>query len=343
MITVMNSGLFSTIQDTGRWGYQAYGMPVAGAMDLFSCQVANLLVGNQPQAAVIEMTLSGGSFRFEQECYVAIAGSDMEATMNGVPVANWSAFCVPAGGELVFSYAVTGCRTYLAVYGGIDVPLVLGSRATYTRAGIGGLEGRTLKCGDILKAGRGVEKSAMPRILDEQYIPQYASEIKLRVLLGPQDNLFTAQGIQTFFSATYTISTDADRMGYRLEGPAVEHNAKADIVSDALCQGAIQVPGHGMPIIMMADRQTTGGYTKIGAVIGSDLALLAQARPGDTVRFIECTDEEAVAALRDNENTYLAVKAELDNWASTSDGMGIVRTLLVTINGQTYNVEIEER
>lgn len=339
MITVINPGLFTTVQDTGRWGYQAYGMPVAGAMDRYAYKAANLLVGNKPDAAVLEMTMKGGSFRFNRDCQVSICGADMQAALNGQKVANWSGFAVTAGSELCFEFAVNGCRAYVAVRGGIDVPLVLGSRSTYTRAFVGGLEGRALKAGDSIPVGNEVLSALRACVLPSQFVPCYTSEISLRVLLGPQDDLFDDSGIETLFNSSYGITSEADRMGYRLEGNVIKHKGKADIVSDALCQGAIQVPGHGMPIIMMADRQTTGGYAKIGTVIGPDLALLAQAKPGDTVTFKRCTEEQAVAALKEEYDRYAQMAAALlqDNRDSRQ-----TRSFQVTVNGQNYNVEIQE-
>ncbi|EAX48247.1 urea amidolyase related protein [Thermosinus carboxydivorans Nor1] len=338
MITVLNPGLFTTVQDYGRWGYQAFGMPVAGAMDRYAFRLANILAGNADNAAVLEMTLRGGSFRFEQDCLVAVCGADMQGMLNGQKIRNWSSFWVPAGSELTFDYAVTGCRAYLAVHGGIDIPIVLGSRSTYTRAGVGGYQGRQLQTGDQLPVGCEGKYLAVPRHLPEQFIPQYGNHVQLRVLLGPQDDLFTTKGIDTLFTAVYTISSEADRMGYRLEGEKIEHSGKPDIVSDALCLGAIQVPGHGMPIVMMADRQTTGGYAKIGTVIGPDLPKLAQAKPGDTVSFVRCTDEEAVAALRVEQQTYAQIQAI---WAADYASRP-TRVFNVKIGEQTYRVEITE-
>lgn len=339
MIKVEDPGLFTTIQDQGRWGYQAYGVPVAGAMDRFACRTANLLAGNSERAAVLEMTLKGGSFRFEADTYAALAGAAMQAELNDVPIENWSCFFIPAGSELALGWATSGCRAYLAVRGGIDVPLVLGSRATYTRAAIGGLAGRALKRGDTLRRGGDADFTVVPRRLTARFIPRYDGAVTLRALPGPQDDLFTEPGISTLFSSVYTISSDADRMGYRLEGPVIEHRGKADIVSDALCQGAIQVPGHGMPIVMMADRQTTGGYAKIAAVIGPDMAKLAQAKPGDSVRFVPCSEAEAVQALREEQQLYLAIKHSL---TATAAGETAARRLLLAVNGQAYHVEIKE-
>ena len=339
MITVILPGLFSLIEDEGRFGQQAYGMPVAGVMDRYAYRVANLLVGNEPGAAVIEMTAAGGTFAFPDGGFVAICGADMDAKLNDIPVANWSCFAVPVGGELAFGFVKGGCRAYLAVRGGIAVPLVLGSRSTYTRAGIGGLKGRALQSGDFLPVGLGCQRALEAVVLPSEYIiPCDQTEICLRVLLGPQDDHFTEGGIETLFSATYIVTEEADRMGYRLEGPPIEHKDGADIVSDALCPGAIQVPGHGRPIVMLADRATTGGYAKIGAVIGPDLRLLSQAKPGDRVSFVHCADESAVAALQQEQACYQAVQDFLRLRAER----GSVNLLQLTIAGQVFQVSVEE-
>ncbi|MDT8900991.1 biotin-dependent carboxyltransferase family protein [Anaeroselena agilis] len=341
MITIVSAGLFTTVQDAGRWGFQAYGVPVAGAMDRYAYNLANILAGNPPGTACLEMTVTGDTIRFETDAYIAICGADMQPALDGKAAATWSAFPVTAGSTLSCGYAVRGCRTYLAVRGGIDVPVVLGSRSTYTRAAIGGLEGRKLKVGDKLAIGNSGPSDSRPLHLPGEYKPAAVSgEITLRVLPGPQQDHFTMAGIETLFSSPYTITDEADRMGCRLEGLKIEHADKADIVSDALPQGAIQVPGHGMPIIMMADRQTTGGYTKIGTVIGPDLALLAQAKPGDTVRLKRCSDEEAVAVLRKERELYEAASA----WRASalSREQGPVRRFTMTVNGQSYDIEVRE-
>jgi len=339
MIKIIKPGLLTTIQDKGRWGYQAYGMPVAGAMDRYAYRIANILAGNGADAAVLEMTMLGATLSFDNEAWVSICGADMQGTLNGEKINNWSSFYIPAGSELAFGYAELGCRSYLAVFGGIDVPLVLGSRSTYTRAGIGGVDGKALQVGSALAVGKQAGLPGGLKTLPPDFKPQYVSELAVRVLLGPQDDLFTAEGIGTFFNRKYTISADADRMGYRLEGPPIQHRGTADIISDALCQGAIQVPGHGMPIVMMADRGTTGGYAKIGTVIGPDLTWLAQAKPGDSVRFIQCSDEEAVAALQEEEDCY----SQIQTWVAAVEHKSInSRSFKITINGQCYDAEVEE-
>ena len=310
-ITVLNAGPLTTVQDGGRWGYQAYGMPVAGAMDRYALAVTNLLVRNPPEAAVLEMTLKGGVFRFETGAFAAIGGADMGAKLDELPLANWSSFYAPAGSVLAFDFIREGCRAYLSIAGGFDLPIVQGSRSTYLKAGIGGFEGRALKAGDALSAGLAA-KAVAAMTLPAQFIPRYGNDIVLRTLLGPLDGLFEPAEINAFFEGSYVVSNEADRMGYRLEGPSIKPRGKADIISDAVCQGAIQIPGQGMPIVMMADRQTTGGYAKIGTVIGPDLFLLAQAKPRDRIRFVRSCDEDAVAALREERARYALIKTLLE-------------------------------
>lgn len=311
MITTIQQGHFTTIQDKGRWGYQAYGMPIAGAMDRYAYRIANLLVGNKENAAVIEMTGVGAAFKFDEEQFVAVCGADMQGKLNGTPVSNWSSFLVPRRGEIRFGAAVTGYRTYLAVRGGIDVPMVLGSRSTYTRAKIGGYEGRALRQGDVLYVGQDSERETASQNLPLQYIPRYTAEINLRVILGPQDNMFTSQAVHTFLKSTYIVDEQSSRTGYQLNGPKILTGGKADIVSDAVGQGAIQIPSYGMPFIVTADHGTTRGFAKIGYVIQVDLSKLAQAKPGDRVRFTSVTEREALEALKHEQQCYSTIENQL--------------------------------
>jgi len=310
-VSVMKPGLLTTVQDEGRHGYRAFGVPVAGAMDRLSFALANLLAGNPPGTAALEMTLLGAALRFEHPAYVALCGADMGPKLDGVPVANGSAFKVSAGSELSLGPAITGCRTYLAIQGGIEVPEVLGSRSTYTRAGLGGLAGRALRAGDTLSLSPARTPPPPARALPAGFFSATGREVRLRALLGPQDDLFLGEGLSTLFASTYEVSNRNDRMGYQLEGPAIQHRTGPDIVSDALCPGAIQVPGRGTPIVMMADCQTTGGYAKVATVIGPDLARLAQARRGDSVRFAACSQEEALEALRAERDLFARASAWL--------------------------------
>lgn len=320
MIAVSRPGALTTVQDQGRPGHRASGMPLAGAVDRYALAAANALCGNPPEAAALEMTLVGGAFRFEREAYAAVCGADMGGELEGRPARPWTAFPVPAGASLSFGPAAAGCRAYLAVHGGIDVPPVLGSRSTYARARVGGLGGRALAAGDLVPVGRGAAAApSAPRALPERLVPSRGGEVRLRVLPGPQDDHFAPDALATLFGSAYRVTAENDRMGYRLAGPAIRHARGADIVSDALGPGAIQVPGSGMPIVLMADCQTVGGYAKIGWVIGPDLAALAQARTGDLVRLARCSDAEAVEALRVEREALGAMAALYRGtpWSST--------------------------
>jgi len=303
MITVQKPGLLTTVQDDGRPGYRAFGMPVAGALDPDAYRIANLLVNNDRGAAAIEMTLLGGSFRFEASALVGIAGADLQAKLDDAPVPGFTSLRIPAGGVLSFSGAKEGCRAYLAVRGGIEVPVVLGSRATYTRARVGGFLGRALAKGDVLTVG-GAKAAAAPAqagermSLPDPLVPRYDRAVELRVVPGPQDDRFPPSTVETFLGAEFKVTNRNDRMGYQLSGPLLTHLGGADIVSDGNVPGAVQVPGSGSPFVMMADCATVGGYAKIATVISADLPRLAQAKAGDLVRFVRCDQGEAVAALR---------------------------------------------
>jgi biotin-dependent carboxylase-like uncharacterized protein len=308
MFTVLEPGQLTSVQDQGRRGFRAYGVTTSGAMDRFALTIANLLAGNPSTSAALEMTLRGPRLRFARPAFAAISGADMQVRLNGQPVANWSSFAIPAGAELAFEHATSGCRAYLALHGGIPVPLVMGSRSTDLRAQIGGLDGRMLRAGDELP----VPDAPLPKLalaLPPEMLPRYASPGTLRVMMGPQEELFTAAGIATFLGQPYAVTHRNDRMGYVLEGPKIAHSGAPDIVSDALCPGSVQVPGSGLPIVMGSDCQTTGGYAKIATVIGPDLMRLAQSKAGDVIRFAACTDAEAVQALREERALYQHIES----------------------------------
>jgi antagonist of KipI len=292
-------GPFITIQDLGRYGHQKSGIPVAGALDRFALETANRLVGNPPGAACLEVTLIGPELMFEQDTVIAITGADLSATLDGHLISLWTSHYVSAGSVLQFGKPVRGVRAYLAIAGGIDVPIVMGSRSTYLKGHIGGFQGRALQTGDILPIGEPAETYA-PRRLSKtpDYIASHGEETVVRVVLGPQEDHFTQEAITTFLSSTYRITPQSDRMGYRLEGTPLAHRGRAEIISDAIPEGAIQVPANGQPIILLADRQTTGGYPKIATVISADLPKLAQSAPGATVRFSAVTVEEAQEIAR---------------------------------------------
>lgn len=301
VLEVLEGGLFTTVQDLGRFGYERYGVPVAGAMDGFALQVANALVGNPLGEAGLEVTLAGPRLRATVDCLISLAGADLGASIDGAPLPPWQAAWLPAGSVLSFAGRVSGCRAYLAVAGGFALPPVLGSLSTYVRGGFGGYQGRALRPGDLLplRAPGAGRAARLARSLQADDLPAYGDEVTVRVVLGPQADRFTPDGIETFLSSTYAVGSASDRMGYRLQGPKIEHTAGPDVVSDGIAPGSVQVPGDAQPIVMLADRQTTGGYTKIATVIGADLPLLAQCVPGFArVRFREVTRDEAVRLRR---------------------------------------------
>ncbi len=307
---VIQPGPLTTVQDLGRCGYQQFGVPTSGALDNYAFRIGNLLVGNEEGAASLEITLFGCQLRALQDTKVAITGADLAATLNGKPAPAWESLLIKSGDVLSFSRLDSGCRACLAVAGGIDVPAVMKSASTYVKAGIGGLSGRPLRQGDIVKTKASATSSAVTK-LPSKYIPVYKSQITLRVVLGPQDDCFTEEGIYTLLSSEYIVSTQADRMGYRLEGPRIEHRGSADIISDGIPLGAVQVPGDGLPIILLADRQTTGGYTKIATAISIDIPKVAQVKPGDKIIFQQVTEEQAVALLKKYEQQMATIKSTL--------------------------------
>lgn len=285
-LKIIDPGPMTTIQDLGRFGYQRFGLPVCGALDDFSARMANLLVGNHENAALLEITFMGFKAEVLCDCRLALCGAEMPMSLNGESASPWTTHVVKAGNRLELKPAVKGLRGYLAVSGGIDVPLVMGSRSTYAGAKIGGLDGRILKKGDVLPKGDG-ESSQEVKSLPQEFRPVYEKSVTLRALPGPQDDFFD-QGLEVFFSSVYKISTKADRMGYRLEGPKVElkPDVPVSIISEPSLSGAVQVPPDGQPIILLIE-QTVGGYVKIATVLKPDINLVAQARPGEEIKFAQ--------------------------------------------------------
>ncbi|NLY43323.1 MAG: biotin-dependent carboxyltransferase [Clostridiaceae bacterium] len=335
-LKIINPGVLSTIQDLGRKGYQQYGIPVSGAMDPFALQAANLLVGNQRDEAGIEITYPGFEAEILNDCIIAVTGGDLGAKINGTYIPRWKSIYVTKGSRISFDRLCEGCRCYLAVGGGIQVPSVLGSKSTYLRGGFGGYKGRKLQKDDVLYTSPDNAQyfKYAGRRLPVKDIPKYRSPFKIRVILGPQHEHFTPESINTFLSEPYVVGEKSDRMGYRLEGPKLEHVAGADIISDGVPLGAIQVPGHGNPIIMLADRQTTGGYTKIATVISVDISLLAQCKPGDKIFFEEISIEEAHQLLRYQEQ----VLKQISEMVKLSED----RKFIITVQGEKFYVTVEE-
>jgi len=293
VIFIESPGFYTTVQDHGRYGYQRYGMPVSGAMDTYSLILANLLVGNPPGAAVLEATFTGPEIMIISKTAIAITGADMGPLKNGVPVTMNMTIKVKDGDLISFAGLTSGCRTYIAFAGGIDVPQVMGSRSTYLRARLGGYQGRILKTGDQLQLGVPAEKLIIKKVPTE-LLTKFKTNATLRIIKGPEYNRFTTEGIFNLLSTEYTVTDQSDRMGYRLSGALINHDSSgADILSAGISPGTIQVPGNGQPVILMADRQTTGGYTRIANVISADLSVAAQLIPGNLVRFSEITAGDA--------------------------------------------------
>lgn len=282
-----SGGFLTSIQDGGRFGYQDIGISPAGPMDRRAFNLANILVGNSMDEAAFEITFSGPTISFGCDNIIAITGAEMTPYLDGEPCPMYEAVAVKAGQTLRFGKLESGMRSYLAVSGGLDVPLVMGSRSTLIRNQIGGFEGRAIRKEDKipLRSPKASLKHMNRRVVLERIL--FADTLEVRVIRGPQDSRFTEQGFRTFFSGLYTVSNEQDRMGCRLDGPKIEHVLDANIISDGIVTGSIQVSGNGLPIIMLSDRQSTGGYTKIATVISVDLPILGQAKPGNRIRFIE--------------------------------------------------------
>lgn len=304
-IKIINAGMLSTIQDGGRFGVMKYGFTQSGAMDSKAMSTANILVGNEPECAVIETTLLGITAEFTENTVIALSGGDFSAAINGTPIKRNKAYAVNAGDTLAMSYAKSGVRGYLAVSGGFDVPEVMGSRSTNLKSQIGGFYGRKLAAGDIINTFAPIITDTTGRELPEE---TYENSITLRAVLGPQDYMFTDEDINTFFSCEYKITQQADRMGIRLDGEPLKGKGSMDIVSDGIVFGSVQVPKNGMPIILAADRQTTGGYAKIATVISADRHLIAQARPGGTIKFAQVSVKEAQKIAKQEQKALKKLK-----------------------------------
>jgi len=312
-IRVIKPGMLTTIQDAGRWGYQARGVPVAGPMDLVSHRVANALVGNDRSAASLEITLLGPELEFESERVIAVTGADFDLALDGRPARINAPFLVASGSHLQFLARRRGTRAYLAVSGGVATPPVLGSRATHLVSAMGGHEGRALRAGDRLTLGPSVSGSSSLHALESPLVPLATGATMLRVLPGPQDDFFTSHALDALQSAPYIVGAQSDRMGFRLDGPRLTHARGADIISDATPLGVLQVPASGLPILLMADRQTTGGYPKIATVISADMSAAGQLGPGDAVSFVACGPRDAMAALIAQERALMALEANGDS------------------------------
>ncbi|MDR2144188.1 MAG: biotin-dependent carboxyltransferase family protein [Treponema sp.] len=305
-MTVIDPGILTTVQDAGRTGCMDSGFSPSGALDGFSFRLANILLSNPPGLAALEMTLSGASFLFDEKAAVVLTGADMKPILNGFPIAMNRVFCVEKGDILSTGFASSGVRAYLAVAGGFAVKEVMGSCSTNLKARIGGFEGRALKSGDRIPFRGGFFPGAEKRYFPPEISPfpirpplDSRDPLALHIVQGVQASYFSGEGMETFYASVYTVTAESDRMGARLEGMRVASKNGTDIVSDGIALGAVQVPGSGKPIVLLNDRQTTGGYAKIGAVITGDVWKLAQAAAGSAVRFVRISPAEAEKRYRE--------------------------------------------
>lgn len=296
-IRVLKGGMLTTVQDLGRTGYQSQGFSVSGVMDVRSFKLANLLIDNPENEAVLEFTLIGPTLEFTSETIIAITGGDFQPMVNKEPVPMYTAIYINKGDLLEFRGCRTGCRGYIAFSSYLNVPVVMGSRSTNIKCKLGGYKGRKLQDGDYLtfRIKRRYLPFFLSRTLDLDEFDQ--EEVTLRVVLGPQRDHFTKQGIRTFLESEYTVTSDFDRMGCRLEGPFIAYKDTSDIISDGIAFGSVQIPSHGKPIILLSDRQTTGGYAKIATIASVDIPKLAQRRTDHKIRFQAITVEEAQELL----------------------------------------------
>ena len=309
---VLTPGPYTTVQDKGRFGYQQIGVPISGAIDQFAFRVANLLVGNPEEGAVLEITIVGPQLAFLREVDLALTGAEMGFELNHDPVECWKTVRVKPGDVISIQQVKSGCRGYLAVGGGIDVPEVMGSRSTYAGGKLGGYKGRTLKKGDVIQS---VEGSLLdkPRYLPESWIPRYSEEVLLHAIPGPQDDFFD-EGMDMLFQSEFTVTAKADRMGYRLQGPSIQLKEKMpkSIISEPTMPGGVQIPADRQPIILLAE-QTVGGYAKIATVISPDLSRIAQAIPGNTIRFEQVSLESAHRLYHEQAYRMQTIADQLSN------------------------------
>jgi biotin-dependent carboxylase-like uncharacterized protein len=337
-LLVKKPGLLSSFQDLGRWGSQHLGVSVTGVMDTLAHQMANLIAGNTEDLATLEITLIGPTLVFDQACCICLTGADMGARLNGRSVPRYRPLIIRKNDTLILQNSLEGARAYLAVHGGFDLPIVMGSQSTYLRAGFGGWHGRALKRDDAI----GIKKPLLgsEKNLDELsnhladhyiYLPSILGQHTgrkglVRLTRSDQWNEFTPDSCAAMLATDWRVSTDSERMGYRLEGPKLSLSTPKQMISEATSFGTIQVPGAGQPIVLMADRQTSGGYPKIGTVASVDLPILAQKKPGDVIRFTpidvahaEKLDKGRLDALEELQVSLASVRQSIAQLGSPSN------------------------
>ena len=320
-VKVLHPGMLTTIQDIGRFGSQKYGVIASGAMDTYSLRIGNLLVGNKEKEAGLEVTLFGTTLQFEKDAFIAITGGDLQATIDGVKAPLWCPISIKKHSILKFQSAIKGSRAYVTFAGGVQVPEVMGSKSTYLRANIGGLEGRALQKGDVFSIADLSRETmdAINQTEDVKWSVNYNELIhfnkhqEIRVIRGTEFDRFKSESQKTFFEEPFTLTVQSDRMGYRLEGPPISIMDSFELLSEGVTFGTVQIPSSGQPIILMADRQTTGGYPKIAQVITADLPTLAQLQPTSTIQFKEVTLEEAEQILIEKEQLINLIKRAIND------------------------------
>lgn len=341
MIEFVTPGLLTTVQDAGRISYQRFGMPVAGAMDEAALALANVLVGNDIEEAALEVTMSGPTLRFLQANTFAVSGGQFEVFLDGERISNNRAYIACEGSVLRVGNSALGSRLYIAFAGGLGISQIMGSRSTYLKGQVGGLSGKCAQKGDQIGfRGPRVDLPNLPyRFVDEKALVTYSNNPCVRVVMGPQEDHFSEEGLATFLASTYQVTAENDRMGYRLEGTSIEYAAGKDgnIISDGIAFGAVQIPD-GKPIIMMADRQTTGGYAKIASVIRVDLPLVAQLRAGDSLRFKKISIDEAQKLYRQRMNYFKQLAYHLNQEEIVER-----KTYKINIHTKSFHVTVSEK
>jgi antagonist of KipI len=308
-LTVVKPGMLTTVQDLGRRGYQSTGVPVSGPMDVYSHRLANALLGNDRMAAALEITLMGPELMADGDVTCALAGAEIDVTVDGARVERHTPFSVPSGSRIRFGARQRGARATLAVRGGFDVPATLGSRATHLASHMGPFGGRALKAGDVLPVSAAPSAPSVPSSPSPPSCPSLPEGgARVRVLPAVHRQRFTDAAWRQLLETRWVVTPHSNRMGYRLDGPALAHAGAADILSEGMPVGAMQVPASGQPILLMAECATTGGYATIANVITADLPIAGQLAPGDWIAFAACTRDEALAALRRREAALASVE-----------------------------------
>lgn len=342
VFNVAVAGALTSIQDRGRFGYQELGISASGAMDELAFRLANRIVGNDDNTPALEITLIGPRLEVQKEALIAVTGADLSFTINNRPAPLYTAIKITNGDVIAFGAPQKGMRAYIAINGGISTPLVMGSASTNLGSKIGGYMGRKLEKGDILKS---IDSKIPEAYINYSVNPEDfkfgAKDGVFRVILGPEDDHFTDDGIHTFFTNEYKLSDKCDRMGARLEGPAVAHNEKgAGIISDGITMGAIQIPGDGSPIVLLKDRGTVGGYSKIGTLCSVDVFRFSQNRPGESVSFEMISLDNAQKLLRQME--YQLSKVGLKQRLCDLTGCTKGDAYRITVGDNSYDVFIED-